>query len=285
MGESRGVLCTSCRKLISSEEQRCPHCGARRPAALSGLRSWSNASPAQVIQVVVNLSVVLYAVTLIADPSQIFNVDLRSIWGLLGIGSPSTRGLYLMGMTGGLAWICGHWWTLLTATFLHGSLLHIFFNLYWLRLLGPVLVAEQGIARFVIVYMLTGVSGFALSNFWSGSPTIGASCSVFGLMGALIVYGRKRGGRFGDGLSQQVTAWAIATFLISFMIPHVNNAGHVGGFLGGLALGGLMAARPRPPGRPLVLLAIALVVATAVSFGLAGWHMWMPYQTGLAVCS
>ena len=173
---------------------------------------------------------------------------------------------------------------MLTATFLHGGVLHIFFNLYWLRILGPTTTDAIGPARFTVIYLLTGVGGFLLSNLYSGVPTIGASCSVFGLMGVLVVYGRRRGGTFGQNLSQQVLVWAIVCFLISFAIPHVNNAGHVGGFVTGLLLGGLIPVHGRGEGRSIQLLAVALVLATLGGFALSGWKMWQVYQTGLAVC-
>jgi len=281
MGESRGVLCTNCRKLISSEEPACPHCGAKRPTLLAGPLK---ALTGDLTTVIINVTGALYVVSLAVDPSAFFQIEMTSIWSILGIGSPTSRGLYLLGMTGALAWTCGHVWTLLTATFLHGSLLHIFFNLYWLRMLGPMTVSEYGPARFIVLYMLTGASGFLASNLWSNYPTIGASCAIFGLMGALIAYGRKRGGRFGDGLSQQVTAWAIAGFLISFMIPHVNNVGHFGGFVGGLVLGAAYPADSRPAGRATQLLALALIVATVAGVGLSVWKMWSFYTTGLPVC-
>ncbi|MFT4975299.1 MAG: rhomboid protease GluP [Myxococcota bacterium] len=284
MAESRAVLCPGCRKLISSDEQACPHCGIKKPTLLMGPLAALSRSTMDMTMIIVNVSGVLYAASLLIDLSAFSNLELGSIWGLLGIGSPTTRALYVMGMTGGLAWGCGHYWTMLTATFLHGSLMHIFFNLYWLRMLGPMTISELGPVRFIVLYLLTGVSGFLLSNLWSGAPTIGASCAIFGLMGALIAYGRKRGGRFGNGLSQQVTAWAIAGFLISFMIPHVNNAGHLGGFIGGLVLGAIFPARPQPTGRGLQVLALGLLLATAAGFGLSGWSMWLFYSQGLPLC-
>lgn len=285
MAESRGVLCTNCRKLISSEETTCPHCGAKRPTLLSGPLAALSGGKLDLTTIIINLSGVLYAGSLLVDLRAFTQLELGSIWGLLGLGSPTTLGLYLLGMTGGLAWSCGHYWTLLTATFLHGSLLHIFFNLYWLRMLGPLTTSELGPVRFLLLYLLTGASGFLLSNLWSGAPTIGASCAIFGLMGALIAYGRKRGGRFGQGLSQQVTAWAVAGFLISFMIPHVNNAGHIGGFVGGLLLGSVFPAQRSAASRAEQVLALLLVIATVVGFGLSVWKMWTPYTTGLGICS
>lgn len=279
------ILCSNCRKLISKEETRCPHCGASRPALLRGPLAALFRGRLDLVSIVWYISGALYLVSVALDARSALSIDgLTSLSGLLSFGSPSMAALYLMGMTGGLAWDCGHWWTMLTATFLHGGVLHIFFNLYWLRILGPTTADAIGPARFTVIYLLTGVGGFLLSNLYSGVPTIGASCSVFGLMGVLVVYGRRRGGTFGQNLSQQVLVWAIVCFLISFAIPHVNNAGHVGGFVTGLLLGGVIPLHGRGEGRSIQLLAVALVLATVVGFALSGLKMWQVYQTGLAVC-
>jgi len=279
------ILCSNCRKLISSEESRCPHCGASRPGMLRGPLGTLFRGDLDLVNVVWWVSGAFYLLSVAMDARSAINIEnLGSLSGLMSFGSPSTAALYLMGMTGGLALDCGHWWTVLTATFLHGSLLHIFFNLYWLRILGPATTGILGPARFTVLYLLTGVGGFVLSNLYSGVPTIGASCSVFGLMGALVVYGRRRGGTFGKNLSRQVLTWAIIGFVISAMIPHVNNAGHIGGFLTGLLIGRAIPIHSRGEGRGVQLLAVALVLATLVGFGLSGWKMWSVYKTGLAVC-
>ncbi|MFT5686136.1 MAG: rhomboid protease GluP [Myxococcota bacterium] len=279
------ILCSSCRKLISSDETLCPHCGTSRPGLLQGPLAALFRGNLDLVNVVWWASGAIFLVSIALDVRSALSIEgLSSLSGLLSFGSPSMAALYLMGMTGGLAWDCGHYWTLLTATFLHGGLLHIFFNLYWLRILGPTTTSAVGPARFTVIYLLTGVGGFLLSNLYSGVPTIGASCSVFGLMGVLVVYGKRRGGSYGEDLSRQVLTWAIVCFLISFMIPHVNNAGHVGGFVTGLLMGAALPMSSQGEGRGVQLLAVALVAATVAGFGLSGWKMWQVYQTGLAVC-
>ena len=286
VGESRGILCPNCRKLISSAEPTCPYCGAAKPGALGGaMRSlfWQDFS---LTQAILSATIALFAVSLLLDPWAALDPSALSqgLFGLLQLGSPSMRALYLLGMTGGSAWVCGHWWTVLTATFLHGGLLHIFFNMSWLRVLGPTTSDLMGPARFVVLYLLTGVGGFVLSNLLDAPPTIGASCSIFGLMGALLIYGRRRGGSFGQSLSQQATAWAVAGFLISFAIPHVNNWGHIGGFLTGMALAAVAPLHQRHEGRGIQLLALVLILATVAGFGLSIWKMWTLYTTGMDLC-
>ena len=79
-------------------------------------------------------------------------------------------------------------------------------------------------------------------------------------------------------------AWAIIGFLISFAIPHVNNAGHLGGFITGMLLGGVVPITRSQEGRSVQLLAVALIIATVAGFGLSISKMWQVYQTGLPVC-
>ena len=129
------MICPSCGKLIGVGEEKCPFCGAWRP----GLYGFAPALQRlfgrrlDLISIIVVSCVVLYVVALVLQPESIFRI--RSLFSFL---SPGTRALYQLGMTGGLAWREGWWWTLLTAIYLHGGLLHIFFNVMWIRNLGPV---------------------------------------------------------------------------------------------------------------------------------------------------
>jgi len=132
--------------------------------------------------------------------------------------------------------------------------------------------------------MLTGAGGFLASNLMVNPPTIGASCALFGLMGALVVFGRRRGGTFGQNLSNQVLIWAAAGFLISFAIPQVNNAGHLGGFVTGLLLGKLLPLHNQSEGRWVQLAAIGLIGLTVTGFLLSGWSMWWVYTQGVGYC-
>src|SRR5207245_7931715 len=79
----------------------------------------------------------------------------------------------------------------------HGGLLHIIFNVLWIRQLGPKVEEYYGPARLVVVFSVSGVLGFVVSNAFDVPFTVGASGSIFGLLGALVAYGRKRGGGFG----------------------------------------------------------------------------------------
>jgi rhomboid protease GluP len=148
---------------------------------------------------VIGVSGTLYVLTLIAS-----GPDITIIGGAMSILAPSSRALLLFGASGALpVFTLSAWWTILSASWLHGNLLHIVFNMMWVRDLGPSTAEIIGPSRTVIIYVVAGACGFLLSSFageYVAIPflhgadfTVGASASVFGLLGALMHYGRKSG--------------------------------------------------------------------------------------------
>lgn len=257
------MICPQCQKLIGVGEARCPYCGAWRPGlygftpALQGLFG----NRLDLIALISATCVTLYVVSLVLDLSAVFQ------WrGIFDILSPGTRPLYQLGMTSRRALDLGWWWTLLTAIYLHGSLLHIFFNVMWIRQLGPAVSDIYGPARGFVIFSVAGVAGFVVSNFASGNPTIGASGSIFGLLAALIVYGRRVGHTM---LTNQMWQWALIMFVFGFMTPSVNNWAHAGGFAGGWVIAEGMRMADRREGRGVQLLALSLLAGTGVGFVLS----------------
>jgi rhomboid protease GluP len=170
-------------------------------------------------------------------------------------------------MTGGLAWDQGWYWTLLTAIYLHGSLLHIFFNVMWIRNLGPAVTEFYGPARAFVIFNVAGAIGFLLSNLMSHSPSIGASGAIFGLLGALIVYGRRVGHA---QLTAQTWQWALIMFVMGFIMPSVNNWAHAGGFAGGwLTAQTMRISSERRESNAVMILAFAVLLATLAGFVLS----------------
>ena len=131
-------------------------------------------------------------------------------------------------MTGERAWRAGWWWTLLTAIYLHGNLLHLVFNLLWVRQLAPAVEQLFGTARLVVIFTAGGVAGFVLSNIASGAWTIGASGAVFGLLGAMVAYGRSRGGTFGTAVFRQYGQWRVMYFGSHVLREQLGHAGGLG---------------------------------------------------------
>ena len=262
------IVCAECNRLVGINEERCPYCGAWRPGLFGFapfLRSLVGARLDPIV-LVTAAAVTLYALALLLEPEAIFRAS-----GLLSILSPGGRALYQLGMTGGVAWQLGWWWTLLTAIYLHGGLLHIAFNVMWIRNLGPAVAEAYGPARMFVLFNIAGAAGFLLSNVMSGVPTIGASGAIFGLLAALIVYGRKRGSSV---MTQQLWQWAIILGIFGFIMPSVNNWAHGGGFAGGWVAAHLMGFGDEHRESTRVLLAaLALIAVTAVGIGLSFFNV------------
>ena len=264
------MICPQCGKLISVGEEKCPFCGAWRPGLYGYapvMQRWF-ARGFDLTAMISTTCVVLYIASLVLQPEAIFQFR-----GLFSILSPGSRALYQLGMTGGVAWDQGWWWTLLTAIYLHGGLLHIVFNVMWIRSLGPNAIDVFGPARAFIIFSVAGAVGFLVSNFATqltlGQPTpsIGASGSIFGLLASLIVYARKRGGAM---LSAQLWQWALIMFVMGFLMSGVNNWAHAGGFAGGwLAAQVMPFASDRREGRLAMIMALALIGVTAAGFVLS----------------
>ena len=250
------MICPECGKLIGVGEQKCPFCGTWRP----GLYGWTPALQKlfgvnlDLIGVIVTACIALYVTSLVLQPEAIFQMS-----GLFSFLSPGQRALYQLGMTGGVAWQQGWWWTLLTAIYLHGGLLHIFFNVMWIRNLGPAVTDAYGPARAFVLFSLAGAAGFLVSNMLTRSPSIGASGSIFGLLAALIVYGRKRGG---TAMTMQLWQWAAIMFAMGFFMSGVNNWAHAGGFGGGWVTAEAMRFSDKRESRGVQLLALALLGLT-----------------------
>jgi rhomboid protease GluP len=155
--------------------------------------------------------------------------------------SPSDNSLLLLGATGTVPIDRYHrLWTLVSASFLHGGILHIFFNMAALRQLSFLVNHEFGVYRMFVIYTLSGILGFWVSYLAGVAFTIGASASVCGLVGAIIYYGKSRGGVYGRALYKQIIMWVVFLFIFGFMVPGINNWGHGGGIIAGIILGFLL---------------------------------------------
>jgi len=124
-----------------------------------------------------------------------------------------------------------------------------------------------GPARGFVIFSAAGAVGFLVSNLVSGAPSIGASGSIFGLLAALIVYGRRHGH---VALTAQLWQWAIVIFVMGFVLQGVNNWAHAGGFAGGWVTAEAMRLSDEKRESPAVqLLALALLIVTAIGIPLS----------------
>lgn len=127
----------------------------------------------------------------------------------------------------------GEWWRLLTATLLHGSILHLLFNMYALYWLGPQLERSLGHVRFAALYVLSALGGSVASYWFSDLRTVsvGASGAIFGLITATIVIGRETRA----DVSQLVVLLGI-NVVIGFLQAGIDWRAHLGGAITGAAV-------------------------------------------------
>ena len=222
------VVCPSCRNLVGVNDEQCFNCGRRNPGM------WGYAKIFQqlgydlgFLPFVLYGSVLMFILTLLWDPAGIRSGGMMMV-------SPSPESLLTFGASGTIAvFELGHWWSVLSASFLHGGVIHIFFNMMWARNLLPVTGEVYGVSRCVIIYTVASIVGFWASTYIGGSGlTIGASASIFGLFGALI----QSGGSIGN----QLKIWAGVLFVLGLIMPGVDNFAHAGGFVGGYLAGRFM---------------------------------------------
>ena len=257
------VICTSCGVLVGVNDATCYNCNRRNP----GLWGYAPAfrrlgQDLGFVPLVMGGTIALYVLSILLS-----GASLRPML------SPSQQALILLGASGQFpVFVLGHWWTVLTAGWLHGGLLHIFFNMLWIRQLAPGVAELYGPGRMVIIYTVAGIVGFTFSSLAGqligGLPliggaqlTVGASAPIFGLLGALVYYGRRTGSRH---VGQTGLQYALFMGLFGLVAAGVDNQAHLGGFVGGYAAG--LVLDPLKPERiDHMVGAVVCLVVTAVA--------------------
>lgn len=132
--------------------------------------------------------------------------------------------------------IGGEFWRLITPMFLHGSILHIGFNMYALFALGPALESYYGHGRYLALYLLSGFAGNVISFLFSGNPSLGASTAIFGLIGAEAIFLYRNRSVLG-AMSQRALTNVVFIIIINMVLggfsAGIDIWGHIGGLLGG----------------------------------------------------
>jgi len=236
--QRQSILCPNCKKLISASESKCPYCGTARPGSWWKNNPWSRGlrDSTQLVKTMIAVNVGMYLISILFNP-RATGLSMNPLTFL----SPSDTSLLLLGATGTMPIDKYHrLWTLVSASFLHGGILHIFFNMAALRQLAALVTREFGVYRMFIIYTVSGIIGYSISYLAGIAFTIGASASVCGLVGAVLYYGKSRGGIYGKNLYRQISIWVIFLFVFGLIVPGINNWGHGGGILAGLIFGYLL---------------------------------------------
>lgn len=171
----------------------------------------------------------------------------------------------------------GEWWRLVTSAFLHSGFVHLGMNMLSLYFLGSFAEISFGRSRFLALYFISGIGG-GLAYLYFGpfnAPAVGASGAIFGLLGGVFGFAIRRGtfSTRNPVISQLLVLTAINLFL-GATIPNVSNTAHIGGLIGGIVFGWLMA--------PTVYSQKKLVATSpiAVAFGLEAlllgvWYLYL----------
>jgi len=256
------ILCPGCRKLISADELNCPYCGLARPGLHNTVgafrKIFRGSNP---IAVIIYVNTALFVLALLLDPRAIFSAG-----GLFDFLSPSGQSLFLLGASGTIpVRQFSRVWTLISASFLHASAIHILFNMMALYQLGQFVLREFGFYRFVNLYLLSGVAGFAVSVLFGVSFTLGASASICGIIGAIIYYGKNRGGYYGEAIYKQAMAWVVGLIILGILFSGINNWAHAGGLTAGILLARLSGYNDqKPEGAWTKLFAYAIILVTMI---------------------
>jgi membrane associated rhomboid family serine protease len=264
------IRCQRCDRRICPDCMRPASVGFQCPACVAeGSRSTRSArtayggrrsgDPSLTSKVLIGLNVVVWVLVLATGGQASRLVDLLALRpnGGLTVVNGVTYNL-----PDGVA--DGRYWQLFTSMFTQVAIWHIGFNMLALWVLGPQLEAAVGRARFLALYLLSGLTASA-AVMWFSVPyslTLGASGAIFGLMGALLVVAVKV-----HGDVRGVATWIAVNFVFTFLFVRlISWQGHLGGFIGGLLLGAAIVYAPRASRARWQLagiLAIAVAVAVA----------------------
>lgn len=258
------VICTSCGVLVGVRDETCYNCGRRNPGMWGygpALRRLGH--DMGFVPFVIGATVTLYVVSLLLS-----GMNMQTML------SPSTPVLFLLGASGTIpVFEFDRWWTVLTAGWLHGGVLHVLFNVLWIRQLAPAVADLYGPGRMVIVYTAAGVVGFVASSvaglYLAGVPiiggggfSVGASAPIFGLLGALFYYGRRTGN---SHVREAGLQYALFLGVFGLIFPGIDNWAHAGGFAGGFLTGAVLDPTTRERIDHLAI-AVGCLAVTVLAF-------------------
>jgi rhomboid protease GluP len=275
------VVCASCGMLVGVNDPKCYHCGRRNPGLWGFAPLFRNfGNDMGFVPLVIFGCSAIYLLTLV------WPVGGGMRGGGLDMLSPSGNALLVFGASGAApVFGYGRWWTVLSAGWLHASVLHILLNMYSVRQLAPGVAQLYGPGRMALIYVAGGVSGFIVSSLAGeylsfipipflrgGTFTVGASASVCGLLGAVAYYGRRGGSQVASSI-----AWtnAVIMLVMGVAFAGIDNYAHAGGFLGGYLTGRFLD--PLMPERiDHVVAAVGCLVLSAVAIAASVITVYWP---------
>ena len=278
--QPRPKICPACGTLVGITATRCHECGASLNfsfAALNKKLSGVFGGRAPVTTILLIMNILMFGVTLMRTMSEGGGGGLSILWG---IGGEAT---YRLGASVPMFSGYWEWWRLVTAIFLHGGLIHIGFNMMILMDVGPAVEEVYGSARYIFLYVATGVAGFVLSSWLGRAVSVGASGAILGLIGLMIAITTKRSGGMMHELRGRLISWVISIFVLGFVMTGVDNWAHFGGLVAGFGLGKVFQDRePMNPSERKIGAALgwfgAAVIVASFAFMILHFRDATPYD-------
>jgi len=227
-------MCRKCGALAGADERRCSVCGSKLPTAAGNFFY-------KVLGLITpGVSPVTAALTAVMGVNFILQIVSSGGTALL---SPGLDSLIRAGALDSRLVASGEWWRLLTCVFVHIGAVHILFNIYAFLSVSSFLESEIGPARYLTLFLFSGVCGSAASYLLHARVvSAGASGAIFGLIGFAIPYFRRLGSDRGRDVRSFMTRWALYAFFFGLLV-RADNYAHAGGFAAGFLLGSLMEIR------------------------------------------
>jgi rhomboid protease GluP len=274
----RPRLCPSCGTLVGATTTKCANCGANVNFGFAAAsRGLSGLLPAEspATYAILTVTCIFYAIT--------FAITVR----YNGFKPPAETGfgalMNLGAISNGVTQIFGcsrPWpgdlqvfpWRLIMPTLLHGSLVHLAFNMWVLMDVGPQVEEVYGSARYLFLYFITGVGAFLASGIFGRTISVGASGALLGLIGVMLAITTKRSGAQMQMLRSQLVRWIVYLAIIGFWPGSgIDNWAHGGGLLTGFLVGKVMVdSRPMSPAENRIASVLGwgtgLVVLACIAF-------------------
>src|ERR1700730_14991135 len=245
--QMRPQLCPACGTLAGATATKSHQCGASMrhsfAAASKSLRRWMpQTSP--VTYAVLTICCVMFGLSMVITARmQGFASPSGGPLGMLtNLGGIATQVNYRLGASLPLAYNLGLPWRFITAIFLHGSILHIVFNMWVLMDLGPMVEELYGSTRYMFLFVASGAAGYLLSSA-VGNLSVGASGSLLGLIGVLLAATTGRKSLAAQSLRSALIRWLIYIGVLGLIMRGTDNFAHLGGLAAGHLLRRVVAGR------------------------------------------
>jgi rhomboid protease GluP len=268
-------MCPHCRAFITVKDRVCPYCHESLAPKQSG-DSTNTLIAGLIPHVRFNMTIILLINFGIYLATALFSFNSGHENAFIDL---DTRTLVIFGAKYNPLIAMGEWWRLVTAGFLHGGIMHIFSNSIGLFLIGADVEETYGAPRMMVVYFCSTVAGFYASAVWSNSVSVGASAAVFGLLGAMIADGVRRG----QGISFRSGYVLWAAFNLVFGLVggmNIDNAAHIGGLAAGFGIAYVAGTEGRLRSTVEILWRIAAglcILLTALCF--LKMYLWFRQNT------